>query len=99
MTVSAFFLLHAWFTAFLLEALVFFLQLAIVAHCQVQLSGFFQLAQPLWIEILGRKCFLTAAAVVHGLLPPVCLSNGLRSSFAFEASCTAAETPLLLPFP
>ena len=95
----AFFLLRAWSTAFLLEALVVFLQPAVVAHRQVQLSAFFQPAQPLWIEVLGRKRFLTAAAVVHGLLPPVFLSNGLRSSFAFEASCTAAETPLLLPFP
>ena len=45
---------------------------------------------------MGRKRLLAAAAVVHRLFPHVFLSNTLRRSIAFEASCTTGETSLLL---
>ena len=73
------------------------LQNTILADSQIELSGFFQIVQQLRLEILWRKSFATQAAIVLMLFPRVLLLRTLRCIVALEATCTTAESPLLLP--
>ena len=76
---------------------VLLLQHTILADSQIDLSGFLQIAQHLRLEILWRKSFATQAAIVLMLLPRVLLLRTPRRIVALEATCTTAETSLLLP--